>query len=122
MAAAIAAVLFLHFMLALTQLMFGFRYQLYLSGSAVGGALPGKGAALDFGAQSAGGTYTVIASNIITSCSDTMNKTATIVVNPVAVPSITTSTPATSLYAQVHKLHLLLPLLTPVLHPDMFGS
>lgn len=66
-------------------------YNLY-DGSALAGTETGTGGfgggALNFGLQTAGGTYTVIGSNSSTGCSTTMNGTATVTVN--ALPTIDT--------------------------------
>jgi Secretion system C-terminal sorting domain len=50
----------------------GINYQLYLGGSFLGPAVPGTGAALDFGIQTVGGAYSVVATNPVTSCYQTM--------------------------------------------------
>ncbi len=60
----------------------GISYSLFNSGTAVGSALIGTGSPLDFGAEAAAGTYTVIATNTATSCAGNMSGSATIVVNP----------------------------------------
>lgn len=43
----------------------GFLYQLYNGASAVGSPIPGNGAALDFGLQTAPGVYTIVATNTV---------------------------------------------------------
>ncbi len=63
----------------------GIDYQLYLGTTAVGSPVPGTGAALSFGLQTAAGTYTVIATNPVTSCSSTMSGSATIYIYPLPV-------------------------------------
>jgi len=63
----------------------GVTYQLYNSGVAVGVPVAGTGAALDFGLQPAG-TYTVVAVNTTTSCTNTMSGSITIIMN--ALPAI----------------------------------
>jgi len=67
----------------------GIRYQLYNGTTAVGAPLAGTASALDYGLKTAGGTYTVIATDTLTGCVKTMNGSATITVNPVLVPSVT---------------------------------
>ena len=62
----------------------GIRYQLYNT-SAVGAAMTGTGAPLDFGIKTASGTYTVVATNLLTGCSNTMNSSA--FVNPLPLPN-----------------------------------
>jgi hypothetical protein len=56
----------------------GVRYQLYLSGTPLGGTVAGTGAALDFGLFITLGTYTVVATNTSTSCTSNMSGSATI--------------------------------------------
>ena len=59
----------------------GVSYQLY-NGSTGLGVMPGTGSALDFGLQTANGTYTVLATNTSTLCNIGMNGAATVTVNP----------------------------------------
>ncbi|MBX2927407.1 MAG: T9SS type A sorting domain-containing protein [Saprospiraceae bacterium] len=56
----------------------GVSYQLQLDGSDVGSPIPGTGAALDFGLQTAAGTYTVVATTNGTACSATMTGQAAV--------------------------------------------
>lgn len=60
----------------------GVSYQLYNGATLVGTPIVGTGAALDFGPQTAAGTYTVLATNSTTSCTQTMTGTAVVIVNP----------------------------------------
>ena len=65
----------------------GVSYQLIRNGSVyVGGPLAGSGVSLDFGAQTAPGVYTVIATNNATNCTKQMTGNATIAIN--ALPSV----------------------------------
>ncbi len=59
----------------------GIRYQLYNT-SAVGVPVAGSGSAINFGLKTAGGTYTVVATNPLTGCSNAMNSSASIFVKP----------------------------------------
>lgn len=59
----------------------GIDYALYVSGAPVGGALAGTGVALDFGAQTTAGTYTVLATNTTTMCSIAMNDSAIVTID-----------------------------------------
>ncbi len=68
----------------------GNTYQLYVGSTPVGAPLLGTGLALDFGWQTTGGTYTVVATNSTTGCSSTMTGTTTVVVN--ALPTLYTVT------------------------------
>ena len=60
----------------------GISYQLLLGGIPVGTPIAGTGGILDFGLQSAAGTYTVMATNVTTTCSQLMSGSATMTVNP----------------------------------------
>lgn len=60
----------------------GTDYQLYHGAMAVGSPMPGTGAMLDFGLQTAGGTYTVVATNTTTTCNNNMTGSVTITVDP----------------------------------------
>ena len=68
----------------------GVNYDLRLGSSSTGIVLPGStGSALNFGLQTTGGTYTVIATDAGTMCTSTMTGAATVSVLPVASPSVT---------------------------------
>jgi hypothetical protein len=64
----------------------GVTYQLRLNGTDTGAPLAGTGSALDFGLQTAAGTYTVTGSNTTTACVGLMSGNAVITVN--ALPAI----------------------------------
>ncbi len=64
----------------------GVNYQLQIGTSAAGGMVAGTGGALDFGAQTMGGVYTVKATNAVTGCTINMSGTATVVMN--ALPAV----------------------------------
>jgi autotransporter-associated beta strand protein len=59
----------------------GLDYQLKLNGTDVGSAVAGTGSALDFGLQTAGGVYSVQASNTTSACIGGMSGNATVTVN-----------------------------------------
>jgi len=59
----------------------GVEYQLYHGTSTIGSLVTGIGAALNFGLQTAGGTYTVVATNSTTACTINMAGSASITVN-----------------------------------------
>jgi len=61
---------------------FGINYQLYNASGAIGAYTPGFGGAIDFGLQTAAGSYTVVATDATTSCTSNMSGTANVVVNP----------------------------------------
>lgn len=60
----------------------GINYQLHLNGSPVGAAMAGTGTALNFGAQTTAGVYTVVATNVATGCTRQMAGVSTVGVNP----------------------------------------
>ncbi len=64
----------------------GVNYQLFVGVTAVGAPLAGTGLAIDFGLQTAGGVYTVVATNVATGCTNTMGSTATVTVLPAPTP------------------------------------
>jgi uncharacterized protein YjdB len=74
----------------------GISYQLY-NGTVPEGTVSGTGAAIDFGVYTAGGAYTVVATNSTTGCVNNMTGSATITITTPIVPSvsITASTPDT---------------------------
>jgi uncharacterized protein YjdB len=60
----------------------GTLYQLKNGSSNVGAPMPGTGLALDFGLQTAAGNYTVVATNISTTCVNTMTGSVNISLDP----------------------------------------
>ncbi len=68
----------------------GINYQLYNGASTVGSSVAGTGVAISFGTQTASGTYTVLATNSVTSCTNAMSGSATITINP--LPTVQTVT------------------------------
>ncbi len=68
----------------------GTTYRLYNNDTAISGVVSGTGSTINFGLETAGGSYMVIATSTITSCVDTMYDTASIVINP--LPAIQTLT------------------------------
>jgi len=69
----------------------GITYQLMNSGVSVGSPVPGIGSALDFGLQTAAGSYTVVATNTATSCTNTMTGEIPITINAAPNPYTVTS-------------------------------
>ncbi len=57
----------------------GISYQLFNTG-AVGVPVAGSGGAIDFGSKTAAGNYTVVATNPLTGCTNTMNSSASIII------------------------------------------
>ncbi|GAA4460107.1 hypothetical protein GCM10023093_02220 [Nemorincola caseinilytica] len=68
----------------------GISYQLYNGATAVGSAQAGSSLALTFGPYTAGGTYSVLATNTATTCTKAMAGSATIYVNPAPVAQTVT--------------------------------
>ncbi len=68
----------------------GINYQLYRSGSATGAAITGTGAALDFGATSVAGGYTVVAIDASTGCTKNMSGAAVVTIS--GLPNVYTVT------------------------------
>ncbi len=60
----------------------GVEYQLFSGGTLIGSPIPGAGSALDFGLQTFGDVYTIVAHDTTTGCNATMTGSATVVVNP----------------------------------------
>jgi hypothetical protein len=60
----------------------GVNYQLFNGATPVGSPLAGTGSAIDFGLQTAAGTYTVVATNITTTCTSNMTGSATVTIDP----------------------------------------
>jgi uncharacterized protein YjdB len=115
----------LHLMLSASDA--GTAYQLFNGVTPVGSAVPGTGLALDFGAQSAIGAYTVSAVNNITACAATMAGSATIGVHP--LPAVyTLSVSAASYCAGGTGVHILLSGSEPAMSyqlyhgPFVYGS
>ncbi|MEQ1747062.1 MAG: hypothetical protein ABMA02_16655 [Saprospiraceae bacterium] len=72
----------------------GVTYQLQLDGSDTGSPLAGTGAALDFGLQTATGTYTVVATTDGTACSAVMTGSAVVMGDPNQAPAVVVSSNA----------------------------
>jgi len=69
----------------------GINYQLYDNTTSTGlTPISGTGTKIDFGAQTAGGNYTVVATDAVSGCTNNMFSSATIIVN--ALPQIDTVT------------------------------
>lgn len=62
----------------------GINYQLFLGTVAMGSPVAGTGSSISFGLQTTAGTYTVIATNATSGCTNTMtgSKTVTVLANP----------------------------------------
>jgi len=70
----------------------GINYQLFIGSASTGFPVAGTGGPLDFGAQTAAGIYTVVATNGTTGCNNNMAGSATIVINPLVTPAVNLST------------------------------
>jgi hypothetical protein len=70
-------------MIGLSSSALDVNYQLYIGGSTfVGGPVAGSGTGISFGSQMTAGAYTVVATDAITGCTNTMAGAANINVNP----------------------------------------
>ncbi len=69
----------------------GFRYQLYNGIATTGSPMAGINAPISFGAQTAAGVYTVIATDTTSGCTNAMNGSATVVIIPVVIPTVSIS-------------------------------
>jgi hypothetical protein len=65
----------------------GVTYLLYL-GSTPAGTYAGTGYPLDFGLQIPAGVYTVVATNMFTTCSVNMTGSATVTITPTVIPTV----------------------------------
>ncbi|MEO6722735.1 MAG: T9SS type A sorting domain-containing protein [Ferruginibacter sp.] len=63
----------------------GVNYQLKIGGDNTGSPVAGTGAAISFGTQTSAGTYTVIATNATTNCTQVMTNNAVITINELPV-------------------------------------
>lgn len=67
----------------------GTDYQLYLGTATAGSPVTGTGTPVDFGPQTATGSYTAIATNPLTGCTKTMTGSTVIGTIPTVTPSVT---------------------------------
>lgn len=72
----------------------GINYQLFNSGSMIGSLMPGTGGSFDFGSMTSAGTYSVLATNPVTGCDNSMAGSATVTVTPLETPAITLASSA----------------------------
>jgi hypothetical protein len=77
---------------ALTASSSGINYQLYNGSIPVGTAVIGTASAIDFGMETAAGTYTVMATNASTGCNALMSGSAVVAINPLPVVYSVTGT------------------------------
>ncbi len=76
----------------------GISYQLYAGSVVSGSAMTGTGSSLDFGNRLPDSTYTVIATNPVTGCTDTMADSAVIAIQNYSIPVVTlTAHPGTTI-------------------------
>ncbi len=59
----------------------GISYQMWNGGTMEGSAMAGTGLALNFGAQTAAGVYTIVATNTATGCTNAMSGNAPVIIN-----------------------------------------
>jgi len=60
----------------------GASYQLYLDGTLVGTTVSGTGSSISFGDQTAAGSYTVMATMVVTGCENDMSAAADVIIFP----------------------------------------
>jgi trimeric autotransporter adhesin len=78
----------------------GVTYQLKLNGATnIGAPVAGTGAAISFGNQTAAGTYTVVATNTTSTCSNNMTGSAIVALYPVVTVTPALTQPATCVSA-----------------------
>jgi subtilisin-like proprotein convertase family protein len=75
------------------------KYQLFYGSSMLGAAVTGTGSAISFGAQTMPGTYTVMATDTVTTCVNGMAGSSSVAANIVLVPSLTVTASATTVCA-----------------------
>ena len=75
----------------------GFNYQLLFNGVNSGTPVAGTGAAISFGSKTGAGTYTVVAVNTATGCTQQMAGSVTVVINPLPTISLSAA-PYRNLY------------------------
>jgi len=83
----------------------GINYQLYYGGTATGLPVAGTGGALDLGLQTAGGVYTVGASDGTTSCSSNMTGSTVVNVIPTVLPSVNIASSNTGVVCADQLVH-----------------
>ncbi len=72
--------------ITLSGSMTGINYQLYIGTTPVGGPVAGTGSLLDFGPITGAGTYTIVATDALTGCSNNMTGSVVIGINALPVP------------------------------------
>ena len=70
----------------------GVNYQLFDDGVASGSPLAGAGGTIDFGLETATGTYTVVATSVAGGCVSAMSGAAVVQTNPTTPPSVSIAT------------------------------
>ena len=74
----------------------GTNYQLYIGGIPTGSPVAGSGSPISFGNQTAAGTYTVIATNTASGCTNSMSGSAVVTINSLPTAYTITQTSGTS--------------------------
>jgi gliding motility-associated-like protein len=71
--------------IGLSNSQIGVSYQLFIGGVPAGAPKIGTGAAISFGLQTIAGTYTVVATDPVTNCTNNMSGSASIIVNALPI-------------------------------------
>jgi hypothetical protein len=78
----------------------GVSYQLIAGSSTAGPPITGTGSAISFGLHTSAGSYTVVATNTTTMCTNNMSGSATVAITPISTPSVTvTASPGATVCA-----------------------
>jgi subtilisin-like proprotein convertase family protein/uncharacterized protein YjdB len=77
----------------------GVDYQLYFGAAMAGAPTPGTGSAFSFGTYTTPGSYTIFAQDATTGCTSNMAGSAIVTITPLNIPSVTLSTPSTTVCA-----------------------
>jgi len=85
----------------------GVRYQLFNGSGPAGSAMSGTGGTLDFGSQTGTGNYTVVATNVLTTCTNAMSGSASVIIDPLPTPYAVS--PGASICAGAPGVDIFLP-------------
>ena len=98
----------------------GINYQLYRGTTMLGAPSAGTGGSLDFGIESAAGTYTVKATDATTGCGSNMASSANIVINP--LPLVSSVSGGGSFCASGTGVHVFLGVSVPGVNYQLYNG